>query len=89
MWVRKPTVPPDMQFGRAGAAFERRLAMKGANVHMPVLNQVQHLYVRREVPSDNVADAAAPATKPTLLCGAEVHTPATCLVAPNASTIHS
>ena len=83
MWVQKPATAGRGATGPIGM-LERRLNMRGKNVHLPALNQVQHVFTQRRVAAAVEGEGGDPQT---LLCGAEVHTPATILPAANTATI--
>lgn len=83
MWVSKPV--PEPTAGAAGTSqAEKNLATwggrRGKNVHLPVMNLCETVFVRAASTSDGSA--------PPLLFGTEVHSPAVVLPVANSPTVH-
>ena len=82
-------MPPKQNVDAACGVSEvlhRRLQWEGPNIHLPVLNTVQHFYVIRKVPIDENFPLDRQKAS-SLLCNADFVTPATVLPASITATI--
>jgi len=85
LWVKDPRPPPKPAPDETPVEKAARLAdaKRGKNVHMPVLNSVEHVYTHVEFET-------SPDTEPIdVLCGTAVHTPPQVLPAANTATIRN
>ena len=86
MWVKKPQSPSELISNPAGTRMEKvlskKMAIRGSNVHMPVINMCEVICVDREVPSATNAGVRAVASH-----ACEMTTPAQVVPSATAGTL--